>query len=94
VSTDLVSRLRRDRDDGRSDDDAFLKAEAADEIERLDADRAERERLRALIAERELDVRHERDRLKDDLELLTRSGCRVREYNGRRFVEIESDLQP
>jgi len=33
---DLISRLRKDRDDGRSDDDAFLKAEAADHLASLD----------------------------------------------------------
>ena len=35
--TDLVSLLRKDRDDGRSDDDAFLKWAAADRIEQLEA---------------------------------------------------------
>ena len=34
------------------------------------------------------------EKARADLELLARSGCRVREYNGRRFVEIESDPQP
>jgi hypothetical protein len=34
------------------------------------------------------------ERAHADLDLLARSGCRVREYNGRRFVEIVSDVQP
>lgn len=34
--TDLIALLRKDRDDGRSDDDAFLKWEAADRLEQLE----------------------------------------------------------
>ena len=30
----------------------------------------------------------------DDLALLANAGCRVREHNGHRFVEITSDRQP
>lgn len=29
-----------------------------------------------------------------DLELLAKAGCKVREHEGRRFVEIVSDVQP
>lgn len=35
--TDLIPLLRKDRDDGRSDDEAFLKWAAAERIEQLEA---------------------------------------------------------
>lgn len=34
------------------------------------------------------------ERQQADLDLLARAGCKVREHNGRRFVEITSDIQP
>lgn len=34
--TDLIALLRKDRDEGRSDDDAFLKWAAAEQLEQLE----------------------------------------------------------
>lgn len=39
-------------------------------------------------------IMDEAKRLQADLDLLARSGCRVREHDGHRFVEIASDPQP